>query len=225
MNTTAEITGQLPKEYVLQGHHVKLCPLAADHHEAVVAFAQALPPNDLLFLRRDITKPACVEHWIRETHEGVVITILAFEGSQVVGYATFDRGRVHWSQHVAEIQVVVSESMRGLGLGRLLLELAFEVALTAGVLKVVARMTPNQTQAIRLFQELGFEHEATLHDHAIGVHGCLHDVLVFSYIVKSHQDHVCDGCGTTVLAGMSLEGTTLCAICFHTRYVELGGGD
>lgn len=225
MSTTAEITAQLPKEFVLHGRRVKLSPLVGEHRDAMVAFARSLPSSDLLFLRRDITEPKCVDRWIRETDEGVVITIVAFEETRIVGYATFDRGRVRWSQHVAEIQVVVAESVRGLGVGRLLLELAFEVALAAGVLKVAARMTPNQTQAMRLFRELGFEQEATLHEHAMDVHGCLHDVLVFSYLARGHEDHVCDECGSGVLAGMSLEGTTLCAICFQNRYQELGGGD
>ena len=225
MNTTTEIRAQLPKEFVIKGRHVKLRPLGQDHRDAMLAFAQALLPNDLLFLRRDITELACVDHWIRETDEGAVITIVACEGSHIVGYATFDRGRVRWSQHVAEIQVVVAESVRGLGVGRLLLEMAFELALAAGVRKVIARMTPNQTQAIRLFQELGFEHEATLHDHAIGVHGCMHDLLVYSYQAEQHEDHLCDGCTTAILAGLSLDGKTLCAICYHTEYQELGGGD
>jgi L-amino acid N-acyltransferase YncA len=225
MTHTTDIKSQLPKEFVLQGRHVTLHPLAEDHRDAVLAFAQALPPNDLLFLRRDITQPACTDAWIQETEAGSVITIVACEGSRIVGYVTFDRGGVQWSRHVAEIQVVVAESIRGLGVGRLLLELAFELALAAGVQKVVARMTPNQTQAIRLFQTLGFEHEATLHDHAIGVHGCLHDIWLFSYHVKQHQDNVCDGCGTVILAGLPLEGKTYCPLCFQTECQELGGGD
>lgn len=225
MNTSAEIESRLPKEFILKDRHVNLRLLVKDDREAMVAFARALPLNDLLFLRRDITEPACVDDWIRETGEGVVITIVACEGPDIVGYATFDRGRVRWSLHVAEIQVVVAESVRGLGVGRLLLELAFELALAAGVQKVIARLTPNQTQAILLFDELGFEHEATLHAHAIGVHGCLHDLLVYSYQAKQHEDQRCDGCGTAVLAAMSLHGTTLCAMCFQTEYQELGGGD
>jgi L-amino acid N-acyltransferase YncA len=225
MNSTAEIKARLSKEFVLKDRHLKLRPFTKDHREAMLEFSQELPPNDLLFLRRDITVPAKVDSWIRETDEGVVITAVAFEDDQIVGYATFDRGRARWTHHVAEIQVVVAESVRGLGIGRLLLELTFELALAAGVSKVFGRMTPNQTQSIKLFEEMGFEHEATLHDHAIGIHGCLHDLLVYSYRTSEHADHICEGCGTAILGGLPLEGRVLCTICYQTEYLELGGGD
>jgi L-amino acid N-acyltransferase YncA len=225
MNTKADIIAHIPRDFVLKGRHIELSMLARMHHDSLIRFAQALPPNDLLFLRRDIAKPTVIDNWIREDEEGAAITIVACDGSDIVGFASFDRGRMPWSQHVAEIQVVVAESVRGLGVGRLLLEMAFEISLAAGVLKVVARMTPNQTQAIKLFRELGFEQEATLHDHAVGTDGCLHDLLVFSYLARQHQDHRCQGCATTVLTGLTLDGANLCPLCFQARYEELGGGD
>jgi L-amino acid N-acyltransferase YncA len=176
-------------------------------------------------LHQDITQPAEIDAWNRESAEGTVITIVAWEGSEIRGYATFDRGRAQWMRHVAEIRVVVSEGARGIGIGRLLLEMAFETALEAGVLKVIARMTPDQLQAVELFRRLGFELEATLKDHAIGVHGCTHDVLMYSYFAKRQPQHRCDGCGASIMAGLALDGASLCTVCYQTRYAELGGGD
>ena len=56
-------------------------------------------------------------------------------------------GRVRWMCHVAELRVVVAQSAREIGVGKLLLELAFEMVLDLGVTKVIARMTPEQTGA------------------------------------------------------------------------------
>ena len=92
----------------------------------------------------------------------------AWEDDVVVGYATFALGIVRWTRHVAELRVVVAQSARGIGIGRLLLELAFETVLNMGVTKVIARMTPDQADALRLFQRLGFAEEAVLRDHALG---------------------------------------------------------
>lgn len=225
MNAVVPSKYKLPKEFVIKGHRVVLRPLREGDGDPLVSFARRLPPNDLLFLHQDITEPAEIEDWIREANEGNLITIVAWEGAEILGYATFDRGRAQWMRHVAEIRVVVSESVRGLGIGRLLLEMAFEIALEAGVLKVIARMTPDQIQAIELFRRLGFELEATLRDHAVGVHGCTHDLLVYTYFSQKKQRQCCDSCGTSVMAGLSLDGARLCALCYQTKYAELGGGD
>ena len=53
----------------------------------------------------------------------------------------------------------------------------------------------------------------------------MHDLWVFSYQVKRHEDHVCDSCGTAILGGLSLEGVPFCALCYQAEYQELGGGD
>ena len=225
MNTPVPSKHTLPKTFVLRSHSIVLRSLRTEDREAMVAFARSLPPNDLLFLWQDITQPAEVDRWIRAIDEDGLITLVAWEGPAIVGYATFDRSRAQWMRHVAEIRVVVGESNRGMGVGRLLLELAFEMAIEAGVAKVVARMTPDQTQAIELFRRLGFVHEATLHGHAIGVHGCTHDLLVYSYFARDHQDQRCAVCSIFVLAPLSLSGAIRCATCYHLEYQELGGGD
>ena len=133
--------------FSLKGRTVVLRPLAAEDRRQMITFAGALPEDDLLFLERDITQPAEVDAWIKDTLEGRLVTLVAWEDDVIVGYATFNRGHVRWTRHVAELRVVVAQSARGIGIGRLLLELAFEMVLDIGVTKVIARMTPEQTGA------------------------------------------------------------------------------
>ena len=149
---------------------------------------------------------------------------MAWEDDAVIGYATFGRGNVRWTRHVAELRVVVAESARGMGIGRLLLELAFEMVLEVGVTKVIARMTPDQTGAQSLFQRLGFAQEAVLRDHAVGADGVTHDLLVLSFHPRMHQEQRCDSCGVPVLEALALEGSRLCSQCYEMRYNELGSG-
>jgi L-amino acid N-acyltransferase YncA len=190
----------------------------------MAAFARSLPEDDLLFLQRDITQPAEVDWWIKEAVQGNLVTIVAWEAKKVIGYATYDRGSVRWTRHVAEIRVVVAESARSAGVGRLLLELVFEMALNAGVTKIIARMTPDQTGAQSLFKRLGFQQEAVLKDHALGADGVTRDLLVLSYQTRPNQGQRCDACGAPVLSGLALDGSSLCSHCYEFRYQELGGG-
>ena len=224
MKPGSESRHEFPMRFTMKGRTVVVRPLASGDRERLVQFAQALPEDDLLFLQRDITEPAEVNAWIHEALEGRLVTIIACDNDVVVGYATFERGNARWTRHVAELRVVVAESVRGIGVGRLLLELAFEMVLDAGVTKVIARMTPEQTGAFGLFQRLGFEEEAVLRDHALDANGLTHDLLVLGFRAGKHQEQRCDSCGAPVLNALALEGSRLCSHCYESRYQELGGG-
>lgn len=171
--------------FILKGRTLVLRPLAAEDREPMIAFAGALPEEDLLFLERDIAQPAEVDAWIKDTLEDRLVTLVAWEDDRVVGYATFNRASARWMCHVAELRVVVAQSARGIGLGRLLLELAFEMVLDMGVTKVVARMTPEQSGALKLFQRLGFAEEAVLREHALDANGVTHDLLVLGFHTRA----------------------------------------
>lgn len=224
MKSPSAQTHVFPMRFGLKGRVFVLRPLAAGDGDAMVAFARALPADDLLFLQRDITQPSEVEAWIRDAAERRLVTLVAWEGAAVVGYATFERGNARWTSHVAELRVVVAEVTRGIGIGRFLLELAFELVLAEGVTKVVARMTPDQAGARSLFKQLGFTEEAILRDHALGANGLTHDLLVLSFHPRAHQQQRCEDCGVPVLTALSLDGVTLCTHCYELRYQELGGG-
>ena len=210
--------------FVLKGRTVILRPLMTEDREPMVRFARTLPEDDLLFLQRDITQPTEVDRWIAEADEVSLVTIVAWQDGDIVGYATYDRGSVRWTRHVAELRVVVAESARGIGVGRLLLERVFEMALDGEVTKVIARMTPDQTGARSLFKRLGFEEEVVLRDHAMGANGLTHDLLLLSFHTRLHQEQRCSSCGALVLSALTLDGSRLCSHCYEFRYQELGGG-
>ena len=207
----------------LKGESLTIRRLGVEHQDAMVAFARGLPEQDLLFLERDITRTAEVDQWIAEVAHGNLVTMVAFRGDAILGYASFDRGSASWTRHVAELRLVVAKSARGLGIGRLLLELAFELALEQGVTKLVARMTPNQAGALNLFQRLGFEEEAVLREHARDAKGQTYDLHMFSYYTHKHQGKRCSACGAAILTALSLDGGRLCSYCYEHQYRELGG--
>jgi len=151
--------------------------------DAVLAFAQKLPTHDLLFLPRNISQAKVLSAWINEIERGDITSILALKAGTVVGCGTMVRDPHSWSPHVGEIRMVVSQDVRGQGVGRTLSQEIFALALSAGLEKLSVQMTVDQQAAIALFESLGFKAEALLHDHVRDVEGKKHDIVVLGHNV------------------------------------------
>ena len=151
--------------------------------DAVLAFAQKLPTHDLLFLTRNISQAKVLSAWINEIERGDITSILALKAGTVVGCGTMVRDPHSWSPHVGEIRMVVSQDVRGQGVGRTLSQEIFALALSAGLEKLSVQMTVDQQAAIALFESLGFKAEALLHDHVRDVEGKKHDIVVLGHNV------------------------------------------
>ena len=159
-------------------------PFAAADRAAIAAFAQSLPPHDLLFLARDLRQPKVIDAWLGAIEAGGIDSLAALcgeaSGERIVAATASIRDPLSWSPHVCEIRLLVAPELRGKGLGRLLLERSIARAVAAGATKLVARMTPDQTGAITLFEESGFRAEALLRDQVRDDGGMLHDLAILA---------------------------------------------
>jgi L-amino acid N-acyltransferase YncA len=173
-----------PREIRVGSEAVTLRFMTAGDRNAVLDFAQALPVHDLLFLRRDITRPEVVDLWLDDIKRERIMTILAECEGALAGYVTVDRGDVSWSPHVAELRVMVASAMRRRGLGRVLTMEGFRIALDLGVEKMVAQMTTDQDGAIAVFETLGFRTEALLRNHVKDREGHKLDLLIMAHDVE-----------------------------------------
>lgn len=180
----------LPRDVTLGELHITLRRMEQGDGPMIVQFARALPPHDLMFLRRDITDPEQVEAWLRDAAAGLSETVLAFHDGQLVGYATAVADGLNWTRHVRELRVVVAPQMRGRRLGRLLTEQAFATARTQGVKKMMAQMTTDQENAVLVFENLGFEREAVLRNHVMDREGGLHDLQIMSLDIEAFRAKV-----------------------------------
>jgi len=187
-NRQPEVNREYPREVQLQDSVFKLRHMARADRDAALSFARALPRHDLLFLRRDITQPEVIDFWLNAIDRGRIVSILAESAGAVVGYATVDLGELSWSPHVAELRVMVSPEVRGKGLGQLLTQEAFAIALGMGIEKMVAQMTADQKGAIDVFLGLGFRPEALLRDHVKDREGIKHDLVIMAHdVAKFHS--------------------------------------
>lgn len=154
----------------------------------VLAFANTLPPHDLLFLRRDITQPKVLAAWASQIDSGEITSLLArSESGEILGCSAVVRDELSWSPHVGELRVLVAPAGKDRGLGRQLIQESFLIALGLGLEKLTAQMTPDQTAAINVFEEMGFTAEALLKEHVIDQQGEKHDIVILSHDVKGFQ--------------------------------------
>lgn len=148
--------------------------------DAVLAFAQALPPHDLLFLQRDIRNPKVVSAWIEQIERGQIRSLLAIGPNGLLGCSAIIRDELSWSPHVAEIRALIAPDSRGAGLGRVLVQDSLAMARSLDVEKLFVRMTPDQGGAMAVFEDLGFVPEALLRDHVRDAAGETHDIAILA---------------------------------------------
>jgi RimJ/RimL family protein N-acetyltransferase len=172
-----------PRHIELDAGDIEFRLMTRPDEAAVLDFAQKLPTHDLLFLPRNISQPKVLSAWITEIERGAITSLLAVRDGVVVGCGTLVRDPHSWSPHVGEIRMVVSRDVRGQGVGRVLSQETFALALGAGLEKLTVQMTVDQQAAIALFESLGFRAEALLRDHVRDVDGKTHDIVVLGHNV------------------------------------------
>ncbi len=165
--------------------------MTPDAEAEVLAFANTLPPHDLLFLRRDITEPKVLSAWAAQLRTGEITSLLARdEAGEILGCTAVVQDELSWSPHVGELRVLVAPAGKDRGLGRQLIQESFLIALGLGLEKLTAQMTTDQTAAINVFEEMGFTAEALLKEHVRDHQGAKHDIVILSHDVEGFQSQM-----------------------------------
>lgn len=177
-----------PRHAKTEAGNIEFRLMSRADEAAVLDFARGLPTHDLLFLPRNISEPKVLTAWVNEIERGAITSILAVKDGKVVGCGTLVRDPHSWSPHVGEIRMVVSLDVRGQGVGRMLSQETFALALGApGLEKLSVQMTVDQRGAIALFESLGFKAEALLRDHVRDAGGKKHDIVVLGHNIAQFQ--------------------------------------
>jgi L-amino acid N-acyltransferase YncA len=164
--------------------------MEATDKQRVLSFARSLPPDDLLFLRTDITEPALIDEWIGNLEKGTTITVLADVDGELAGYASLHLEQARWTRRVGEIRVQVAVAYRGVSLGRQLTAQIFRLGQIRGLKKMAAMMTPDQAGARAAFEKIGFSVEALLQDWVVDRKGRPRDLLIMSHDLEGLSDRV-----------------------------------
>lgn len=184
MTNGTDLAGKYPREVMAGSRTITLRLMTPADRDAILSFAQNLPPNDLLFLRLDITQPEGVDEWVHNIEQNRTHTVLAIDGGAVAGYASVHHNTVLWNRHVGELRVMVGSEYRRHGLGRRLTDEVVAIATDLGLQKLTVQMTPDQRGARATFERLGFRAEALLADYVVDHEGRTRDLLVMSHDIS-----------------------------------------
>ena len=180
-----------PKSITLpDGAAAEIRLMTSKDRDAILAFAQALPQEDLLFLRLDLTQPEVVDEWVQNIATGHSTTLVGYADNNLIGYASVHRNPAPWTRRVGEIRVNVSRDYRARGLGKNMISEIFDFARGLGLRKLMANMTSDQHGAQAAFRRLGFVPEAILTDHVEDRNGVSRDMVIMTYDIDGHSDQV-----------------------------------
>jgi len=162
------------------GSQVQVRAMDSKDGPGVLDFFRALPEEDRLFLRDDVTRPEWLDRFVRQIDYQTMVPLVAEDGAKIVGNAALYRALYGWSAHVGEIRVAVARAYQHKGLGTVLAHELVKIALSAGIEKMVVSVVDNQTAAKRAFEKLGFRPEAVLKGHVKDIHGTKRDLVIMS---------------------------------------------
>jgi len=162
------------------GSSVVLTPLQPSCSGALLAFYRALPEEDRLVLRDDVTTGDWAVGFLQKVETREIISLVAKAGGKVVGEATLYRTLHGWTRHVGELRVNVAATHRRRGLATALASAQVRIATDLGIEKIIVQVVDNQLVARRTFEKLGFKKDAVLPHHVMDIAGKKRDLIILA---------------------------------------------
>ena len=154
---------EYPKEVALKdGTKVAIRTLVPDDFGRLLAFFEALPEEDRVFLRHDVRDPEVIRKWTRDLDLERVIPIVAIDGDELVGNGSLHFMPHECMRHVGHIRLVPARSRRNKGLGALLARELVALAEERDIERLQAHVIEDNVGAVKMFEALGFTKEAVL---------------------------------------------------------------
>lgn len=184
------------KALIKNNVEVIIRPLQKDDKEKLLKFFKALPEEDRLFLKDDVTKEEVIQRWIDELDYSKVFPLVAETEVGIIGNASIHFNKTGWSRHLAELRCVVAREFQKMGLGTLLMRELVLHAQEKAVEKIVAQMMDTQIGAQKAFQRIGFKKEAELTGFVMDLTGRKHNLIIMvndvSELWKKMEDVLMD---------------------------------
>jgi RimJ/RimL family protein N-acetyltransferase len=137
-------------------------PAAPADADALVALGRAVSGEDELWLTYDRSRADERRNLKGVRRDPNVAVFVAETEDGIVGRLSIARDRSPYSQHVAELGLMVAAGARRRGIGTALMEEAAKWARAAGIAKLELTVFPHNAPAITLYRKLGFREEGLL---------------------------------------------------------------
>jgi putative acetyltransferase len=120
-----------------------------------------------------------IEGFVRDSVGADAAQFVALDGDHVVGWADIFPAWAHAVAHTGTLGMGLLPAWRGQGLGRALLLACIAKARANGITRITLQARADNAAAIRLYEAVGFRHEARLHN-AMRFDGVYFDALQMS---------------------------------------------
>ena len=168
-----------PRTVKLKDNSVVLIrAMSREDVEGSFAFFRALPEENRLSLRRDLSIREAVEERIQEMEQGAVKRLVGVAGEKIVADGALEFSHFGWERHLAELRLFVATAYQRKGLGMLMAGALYDLAGSAGIEEIVVKMMASQTGALRIFHKLGFHQEVVLRDYVKDTEGNRKDLVL-----------------------------------------------
>ncbi len=162
------------------GSHITLVPLDPEQGKLLRDFYKGMAEEERQVLRDDVTTEGWCERFLKKVESREVISLVAKQGSKIVGEGSLYRALYGWTRHVGEIRLSVSKDFRRKHLGTEIAKALVQVATDLGIEKMIVQVVENQVGARRTFERLGFHKEAVLPHHVMDLCGTKRDLMVLA---------------------------------------------
>jgi ribosomal protein S18 acetylase RimI-like enzyme len=161
-----------------------------DDADLLVGLFGTLSERDLSFLEPRLDRET-LARW--GTDDDPAARWLVEDGGEAQAYLAVIRAQ-GWSNHVGDLRLVVADSRRGEGLGRLLARHGLLEGVRLGLQKLTVAVAASAEGTIEMFTSIGFRAEALLENHIRDRTGALHDLVLLSHDVSQvYEDLVSVG--------------------------------
>ena len=167
------------------GTEVLIRNLREDDVERSLAFFQALPPADRIYLRNDVTKREVIEMRLHSMSTDKVLRLVAISDTgQIVADGSLESDGYAWKDHVAELRLIVASAYQRKSLGMFLARELYLQAVSNRVEEIVAKVMLPQKAAMKIIERLGFKEKVVLPDYVKDIEGHKHDLIIMRCELK-----------------------------------------
>lgn len=178
------------------GKRVLVRPLQRNDEAALLRYFNEIPAEERIrFFRETSADPAVVAERCRHIDPTRALAVVALEGQEVVADGSLHPAVERMKSHVAQIRLSVHPKLRGVGVGRAVVDELLTLAPHMGIAWVDAEIARGEEVAQRIFRSIGFREVGILPEHVRDSVGNFHDLLLMTREVSRHIEPDLGGAG------------------------------
>lgn len=161
---------------------VAIVPIAIEHAAGIHACIDAVA-REKRYLAQTSAKPRTdFDAFVRGSVANDLVQFVALDGAAVVGWADIFPAWADAVKHVGSLGMGLRQAYRGQGIGEQLLRACLLKAKAKGMTRVELEARADNERAIKLYERVGFEHEA-IKRNAMRFDGVYYDSVQMSILL------------------------------------------